>query len=175
MASFTPGSGGPFSGINNLEDWTVAHINLLRILQANPDRNPNSIRNLVITANSEGAISGSFNCPVTVGGGAAGAVTITASSYLTGATYTAPSGGEATATNEVQALIDAVRRQKARELAGSTANPTNANYLSFSVAMGTTGVGTTNATVNIGFAGLPVDMVQNTNGTITIEGRTYLN
>ena len=174
MVAFTPGTGGPFSGISNLEDWTVAHINFLRIQQANPDRNPNSIRNLVITANSEGAISGSFNCPVTVGGAAAGAVTITASSYLTGVTYTAPTGGEATATNEVQALIDAVRRQKARELAGSTANPTNANYLSWGVTMGTTGVGTTNATITIGFAGLPVDMSQGTTGAITMEGRTYL-
>jgi hypothetical protein len=174
MVAFAPGSGGPFPGINNLEDWTVAHINFLRIQQANADRNPNGIRNLVVTANSEGALSGSFTCPVTVAGGAAGAVTITATSYLTGVSYTAPTGGEATATNEVQALIDAVRRQKTRELAGSTANPTNANYLSFSLSMGVTGVGTTNATVNIGFSGLPVDMVQNPNGTLTVEGRTYL-
>lgn len=174
MAAFTPGSGGPFPGINNLEDWTVAHINFLRIQQASGDRNPNSVRNLVITTNNEGAISGSFNCPVTVAGGAGGAVTITATSYLTGVVYTAPTGGEATATNEVQALIDAVRRQKTRELAGTAANPTNANYLNFSLSMGTTGVGTTNATVNIGFAGLPVDMVQTANGAVTIEGRTYL-
>lgn len=173
MAAFNNGSGGTISGVSNREDWTAAHIRFVQIQQNNPARNPNNIRNLVITANTEGAISGSFNCPVTVAPGANGSIVITAVSYLTGVVYTAPTGGDSSATNEVQALIDTVMRQKALEL-DATKNTTNANYLSWSVSMGSTGVGTTNGTISIGFSGLPVDMVQATNGSITIEGRTYL-
>lgn len=174
MAPFNNGSGGTITGVTTLEDWTFALINFLRIQQGNSAKNPNNLKNLTVTVNTDGAISGSFNCPVMIGAGTAGAVTVTGSSYLTGVTYTAPSGGDSTATNEVQALIDAVRRQKALELAGTATNPTNANYLSWSVAMGTTGTIGTNGTISIGFAGLPGDMTQATNGAITTEGRTYL-
>lgn len=173
MAAFTNGTGGTIVGVTTLEDWTVALINFVRIQQSNPAKNPNNIRNLTITANTEGAISGSFTCPVTVAAGAAGAASITAISYLTGVAYVAPTGGDSSAPNEIQALIDAVRRQKNLELT-STANTNNANYLNWGVSMGTTGVGTTNGTINIGFSGLPVDMVQAPNGSVTIEGRTYL-
>lgn len=173
MAPFTNGSGGTISGVTILEDWTVALINFLRIQQNNSARNPNSIRNLLMTTNTEGAISGSFNCPVTVAGGADGQTIITASSYLTGVVYTKPTGGDSNAPNEVQALIDAVRRQRNLELS-PTANPNNANYLSFGFSMGSTGVGATNGTISIAFNGLPVDMVQAANGSINIEGRTYL-
>lgn len=172
MAAFVNGSGGTLQGITTLEDWTVALINFLRIQQGNSARNPNSIRNLVITANTEGAISGSFTCPVMVAGGAAGAAVITATSYLTGVVYTPPSGGDSSAPNEVQALIDAVRRQRNLEL--SAANTTNANYLTWALSMGSTGVANTNGTISIGFNGLPVDMTQAANGSINIEGRTYL-
>ncbi|MEG4861231.1 hypothetical protein QUB75_27025 [Microcoleus sp. K1-B6] len=106
-------------------------------------------------------------------GGTAGAVTIIAASYLTDVTYTAPTGGDSSAANEVQALIDAVRRQKALEL-DTTKNTSNANYLSLSITMGSTGVGSNNATINIGFSGLPCDITQAANGSINIEGRTYL-
>lgn len=173
MAAFTNGTGGTISGVTTLEDWTFALINFLRIQQGAPAKNPNNLRYLTITENTEGAISGSFTCPVNVAGGTAGAVTVTASSYLTGVTYTPPTGGESTATNEVQALIDAVRRQKALEL-DSSKNPTNANYLNWGLTMGTTGVANTNATISLSFSGLPADMTQATNGSVTSEGRTYL-
>lgn len=173
MAPFNNGTGGTITGVTTLEDWTFALINFLRIQQGNSAKNPNNLKNLTVTANTDGAISGSFNAPVTIGAGTAGAIAISASSYLTGVTYTAPSGGDSVATNEVQALIDAVRRQKALELSGA-ANPTNANYLSWSVSMGTTGTAGTNGTISIGFAGLPGDMTQAANGSITTEGRTYL-
>lgn len=173
MTAFASGTGGPFSGITNLEDWTFAHINFLRVQQGNAAKNPNNLRYLNVTQNTDGAISGTFSCPVTVAGGAAGAATITAASYLTGVTYTAASGGDSSATNEVQGLIDAVRRQKALEL-DVTKNLNNANYLSWSVTMGATGVGTNNATINITFSGLPGDMTQAANGSVNIEGRTYL-
>jgi hypothetical protein len=173
MAAFVNGSGGTLSGITSLEDWTRALIEFLRIQQGNGTKNPTSLKYLSVTINTEGALSGSFNCPVVIGSGAAGAVTITAASYLTGVNYVAPTGGDSTATNEVQALIDAVRRQKALEL-DAAKNLTNANYLTFSVTMGSTGVGSNNATVNLGFSGLPADMTQNANGSLTTEGRTYL-
>lgn len=174
MAPFNNGSGGTISGVTNREDWTAAVLRFLQIQQSNPARNPNSVRNLVITANTEGAISGSFSCPVTVAPGAGGILTITAVSYLVGVVYTAPTGGDSSAANEVQALIETVMRQKALEL-NTLTNPTNANHLSWGVTMGVTGVGTTNATITIGFSGLPVDMVQAASGgSVTIEGRTYL-
>jgi len=173
MVAFANGTGGTITGVTTLEDWTFALINFLRIQQGNSDRNPNNLRYLTVTSNIDGAMSGNFSCPCTVGAGTAGAATITAVSYLTGVTYVAPTGGDSTATNEVQALIDAIRRQKALELA-TTNNPNNANYLSWSVAMGATGVGSNNAMINLSFSGLPGDMTQNANGSITIEGRTYL-
>lgn len=173
MAAFNNGTGGTITGVTNLEDWTFSLINFLRIQQGTAAKNPNNLRYLTVTQNTDGAVSGSFSCPVTVSGGATGVSTITATSYLTGVTYTAPTGGDSGAVNEVQALIDAVRRQKALEL-DPTKNPTNANYLSWSVAMGATGAGTNNATINIGFSGLPGDMTQAANGSINIEGRTYL-
>lgn len=173
MAAFVNGTGGTIAGVTNLEDWTVSLINFLRVQQGTPAKNPNNLRYLAVNQNTDGAISGSFNCPVTVAGGAAGIATITAASYLTGVTYVAPTGGDSSAPNEVQALIDAVRRQKSLEL-DTTKNTTNANYLSWSVAMAATGAGTNNATISIGFAGLPVDMTQAANGSINVEGRTYL-
>lgn len=173
MAAFTNGTGGTISGVTTLEDWTCALINFLRLQQVNSTKNPNILRYLSITTNTDGAMSGTFSCPCTVAGGTAGAATITATSYLTGVTYTAPTGGDSTATNEVQSLIDAVRRQKALEL-DPTKNTTNANYLSWSVTMTSTGVGSNNATINLGFSGLPIDMTQAANGSITAEGRTYL-
>jgi len=174
MATFNNGSGGTITGITTLEDWTLAHINFLRINQANSAKNPNGLKYLSVTTNTEGAVSGTLNCPVMVGGGAGGSATITATSYLTDVTYTAPAGGDSSAPNEVQALIDAVRRQKALEL-DSSKNPNNGNYLSWSVTMATTGSGSgTNATINLGFSGLPVDMSQTPNGQLTTEGRTYL-
>lgn len=174
MAAFNNGTGGTITGVTNREDWTRALIGFLRIQQATAAKNPNNLKYLVVTENTDGAISGSFNCPVTVAPGTAGALVITANSYLTGVVYTAPSGGDSTATNEVQALIDTVMRQKALELDGSK-NPTNANYLSWGITMGTTSVAGTNATISIGFAGLPADLTQAANGSITSEGRTYLN
>lgn len=173
MAAFTNGTGGTIAGVTTLEDWTFALINFLRVQQGNPTKNPNNLRYLSVTQNTEGAISGTFACPVSVAGGAAGAVTITGTTYLTGVTYTAPTGGDSTAPNEVQALIDAVRRQKALELDPSK-NTSNANYLSWGVTMNATGVGTNNATMNISFSGLPGDMSQSASGALTIEGRTYL-
>jgi len=172
MANFVNGTGGTITGVTTLEDWTFALINFLRVQQGSGAKNPNSLKYLNITQNTDGAVSGTFSCPCTVAGGAAGAVSITASSYLTGVTYVA-STGDSTATNEVQALIDAVRRQKALELDGSK-NPLNANYLSWSVTMNATGVGANNATISLGFAALPGDMSQAANGSLTIEGRTYL-
>jgi hypothetical protein len=175
MTAFNSGSGGTFSGIANLEDWTAAHLQFLRIQQGNSAKNPKSLKYLTLTTNTEGAISGSFNCPVLVSTTANGAAVITATSYLTGVSYTAPTGGDALATNEVQALIDAVIRQRTLELAGTTINPKNANYLNFSLTMGSTGgVPGTNANVSITFSGLPVDMVQGSNGSVTFEGQTYL-
>lgn len=173
MAAFANGSGGTITGVANLEDWTFSLINFLRIQQGNSARNPNNLRYLTVTQNTDGAISGNFSCPVTVAGGAAGISTISAASYLTGVTYVAPTGGDSSAPNEVQALIDAVRRQKALEL-DPTKNTSNANYLSWAVTMGATGSGANNATINIGFSGLPADMAQAANGSINIEGRTYL-
>lgn len=173
MASFTNGTGGTISGVTTLEDWTCALINFVRLQQGNSAKNPNNLRYLSITTNTDGAMSGTFSCPCTVSGGAAGAATVTATSYLTAVTYTAPTGGDSAATNETQALIDAVRRQKALEL-DSTKNTTNANYLSWSLTMNSTGVGTNNATINLGFSGLPVDMTIAANGSLTTEGRTYL-
>jgi len=174
MAPFNSGSGGTLPGILTLEDWTLAHINFLRIQQNTEARNPNNARNLTITANTAGAISGTFTSPVNVVAGAAGALAITAESYLVGVVYTSPTGGDASAPNEVQALVDAVRRQKALELAGTNRNPSNANYLSLSITMGTTEVSNTNATISLGFSGLPVDMTQAPNGAVTFEGRSYL-
>lgn len=173
MATFVNGTGGTIAGISNLEDWTFSLINFLRIQQGTAAKNPNNLRYLNVTQNTDGAISGSFSCPVTVAGGTAGISTISATTYLTGVTYVAPTGGDSAAANEVQALIDAVRRQKSLEL-DPTKNATNANYLSWAVTMGTTGAGTNNATINIGFSGLPGDMTQAANGSINIEGRTYL-
>ena len=173
MAAFVNGTGGTLSGITTLEDWTFALINFLRIQQGNPARNPNSLRYLNISENTDGAISGTFSCPVTVAGGAAGAIAVTAASYLTGVTYTAPSGGGSSATNEVQALIDAVRQQKSIEL-DQARNPTNGNYLGLSLTMGTTSVAGANATINLSFSGLPSDMVQAANGQVTSQGREYL-
>jgi len=173
MAAFTNGTGGTISGVTTLEDWTFALINFLRVQQGNGTKNPNSLKYLSVTTNTEGALSGSFSCPVTIGSGTAGAATITATSYLTGVNYVTPTGGDSTATNEVQALIDAVRRQKSLEL-DTTKNPNNANYLSWSVTMGATGSGSNNATINLGFSGLPADMTQAANGSLTTEGRTYL-
>ena len=173
MAAFASGSGGPFPGIATLEDWTFAHINFLRVQQGNAAKNPSNLRYLNVTQNTDGAISGNFSCPVTVAGGAGGAALITATSYLVGVTYTAASGGDSSAANEVQGLIDAVRRQKALEL-DTAKNTSNANYLSWSVAMAATGVGANNAMINISFSGLPGDMTQSVTGALTIEGRTYL-
>ncbi|MEG4010398.1 hypothetical protein QUA41_30725 [Microcoleus sp. Pol11C1] len=173
MTAFTNGTGGTLTGITTVEDWTFALINFLRIQQGNSAKNPSNLKYLNVTTNTDGALSGTFSCPCTVVAGTAGALSITAASYLTGVTYTAPSGGDSTATNEVQALIDAVRRQKALEL-DTTKNTGNANYLSLSVTMGATGVGSNNATVNLGFSGLPGDMTQAANGSLTVEGRTYL-
>jgi len=174
MAQFTNGTGGTIVGVTTLEDWTFALINFLRIQQANSAKNPNGLKYLSVTTNTDGAMSGSFTCPCTITGGTAGGAVITATSYLTGVTYTAAStGGDSTATNEVQALIDAVRRQKSLEL-DTTKNTTNANYLTWSVTMGSTGVGSNNATINISFSGLPGDMSQAANGSLTVEGRTYL-
>ncbi len=173
MAAFINGSGGTISGITTLEDWTFALINFLRIQQGISAKNPSTLKYLTININTDGAMSGTFSCPVIVTGGALGVSTIVATSYLTGVTYTAPTGGDSTATNEVQALIDAVRRQKALEL-DTSKNTINANYLSWGVTMNATGSGTNNATINLGFAGLPADMTQAANGSITTEGRTYL-
>lgn len=173
MATFTNGTGGTISGVATREDFTRALIEFLRINQGNSAKNPNNLRYLSVTVNTDGALSGTFSCPCTVAGGTAGAATITAASYLLGVTYTAPSGGDSTATNEVQALIDSVRAQKALEL-DTTKNPNNANYLSWSVTMGATGSGTNNATINLGFSGLPADLTQAANGSLTSEGRTYL-
>jgi hypothetical protein len=173
MANFVNGSGGLFTGITTREDWTRAMINYVRTQQALAAKNPNNLKYLNVTENTDGAMSGTFSCPITVVPGAAGAINITATSYLTGVVYTAPTGGDSTATNEVQALIDTVMRQKALEL-DPAKNPNNANYLSWSVTMGSTGVGTTNATINLGFSGLPGDMTQAANGSINVEGRTYL-
>lgn len=173
MTAFANGTGGTITGVTNLEDWTVSLINFLRVQQGTPAKNKNNLRYLTVNQNTDGAISGSFNCPVTVAGGANGISTITAASYLTDVTYVAPTGGDSSAANEVQALIDAVLKQKNLELDTTTKNTTNANYLSWSVAMAATGAGT-NAIISIGFSGLPVDMTQAANGSLNVEGRTYL-
>jgi hypothetical protein len=173
MAPFVNGTGGSLSGITSLEDWTFALLNFLRIQQGNSAKNPNSIKYLNINANTDGALTGTFSCPILIAGGAGGITNITASSYLQDVGYLAPNGGDSNAPNEVQALIDAVRRQRALELENGR-NPTNSNYLSLSASMGSTGVGLNNGTISLGFAGLPADMSQGANGVLTIEGRTYL-
>jgi hypothetical protein len=173
MAAFANGIGGTIPGVTVVEDFTMAILNFLRIQQGNKDRNPNSLKYLVINQNTEGSVSGTFTCPVLVSEGTDGAVVITAPSYLTGVTYVRSEGGDSKAINEVQALIDAVRRQKALEL-DETKNPNNGNHLSWGVIMGTTGVLGTNGTITLTFSGLPVDITQTTNGSINIEGRTYL-
>jgi len=174
MAPFNNGNGGSISGVTTREDWTCAQINFLRIQQGNATKNPKSLKYLSVTANTEGAISGTFSCPVLISSAPDGSIVITATSYLVGVNYLAPTGGDSTAANEVQALMDTVMKQKALELGGTAVNPTSANYLSLSVTMGTTSVPGTNATISIGFSGLPVDMTQAANGAITFEGRTYL-
>jgi hypothetical protein len=173
MAAFINGTGGSLSGITSLEDWTFALLNFLRIQQGNSAKNPNSIRYLNINTNTDGAFTGTFSCPVLIAGGAGGVTNITASSYLQNVGYVPPTGGDSNAPNEVQALIDAVRRQRALELENGR-NPSNGNYLNWAVTMGSTGVASNNGTISLGFAGLPADMSQDANGVLKIEGRTYL-
>jgi hypothetical protein len=113
--------------------------------------------------------------PVTVNAGSGGNLAIAAVTYLSGVTWTAPTGGDAAPTNEVIAIIDAARRIKLLEL-DTTKNPTNANYITeFGFSMGTTSVGgTTNATCTIRWSGFPLDLTVAANGDSTYSGRPYL-
>jgi hypothetical protein len=175
MTAFANGTGGTLSGITSVEDWFAGCVNFLLSQQMNSARNPTNIRNLDRTINSSGAMSGSLVVPVTTSAGSGGNLAVTAASYLTGVTWTAPSGGDAAPTNEVIAVIDAARRIKLLEL-DTSKNPTNANYITeFAIAMGTTSVGgTTNGTCTIRWSGFPLDLTVAANGDSTYSGRPYL-
>lgn len=175
MASFNNGTGGTLSGITSVEDWFCGCVNFLLAQQMNSARNPSNIRNLERTINSSGAMSGSLSVPVTISAGAGGIIAIAAATYLTGVTWAAPTGGDATPTNEVIAVIDAARRIKLLEL-DTAKNPTNGNYITeLGVSMGSTSVGgTTNGTCSIRWSGFPLDMIVAANGDTTYSGKVYL-
>lgn len=175
MAAFNNGTGGTLSGITSLEDWFCGCVNFLLAQQMNGARNPSNIKNLERTINSSGAMSGSLTVPITISAGAGGIINFTASTYLTGVTWVAPSGGDAAPSNEVLALIDAARRIKAVEL-DNNRNPTNGNYITeLGFNMGSTSVGgTTNGTCTIRWSGFPLDMTVAANGDTTYSGRVYL-
>lgn len=177
MAAFTNGTGGTLSGITSVEDWFAGCVNFLLAQQMNGDRNPTNIRNLDRTINASGAMSGSLVVPCTLSAAANGTPSISATTYLTGVVWTAPNGGNAAPTNEVIAVIDAARRVKALELAGTAINPTGANYITeLGFVMGTTSAGgTTNAICTIRWSGFPLDAVVGSNGDVTYSGRVYLN
>jgi hypothetical protein len=175
VAAFNNGTGGSLSGITSVEDWFAGSVNFLLSQQMNSARNPTNVRNLDRTINASGAMSGSLVVPITISAGTGGAISVAAATYLTGVTWTAPSGGDAAPTNEVIAVIDAARRIKLLEL-DTSKNPTNANYISeFAIAMGTTSAGgTTNGTCTIRWSGFPLDLTVAANGDSTYSGRPYL-
>lgn len=174
MTAFANGSGGTLSGITSVEDWFAGCVNYLLSQQMNSAKNPTNIRSLDRTINSSGAMSGSLVVPVTVNSGSGGNLAIAAASYLTGVTWTAPTGGDAAPTNEVIAVIDAARRIKLLEL-DTSKNPTNASYIiDLGFSMGTTSVAGTNGTCTVRWSGFPLDLTVAANGDSTYSGRPYL-
>lgn len=175
MAAFNNGTGGSLSGIASVEDWFAGTVNFLLAQQMNSAKNPTNIKNLDRTINASGAMSGSLVVPITLTA-SGGNIVIAAASYLTGVTWTTPSGGDAAPTNEVMAVIDAARRIKNLELGGSTTNPTGASYITeLGFSMGSTSAGgTTNGTCTIRWSGFPLDMTVAANGDTTYSGRPYL-
>ncbi len=175
MASFNNGTGGTLSGILSLEDWFCGCVNYLLAQQLSSVKNPTDIKNLQRNINSLGAMSGSLIVPVTLAASAAN-LTVTAATYLTGVVWVAPTGGDAAPTNEVIAVIDAARRIKNLELAGTTINPSGASCITeLGFSMGSTSVGgTTNGTCTVRWSGFPLDMTVGNNGDVSYSGRPYL-
>lgn len=177
MAAFNNGTGGTLSGVTSVEDWFAGTVNFLLSQQMNGAKNPTNIKNLDRTINASGVMSGSLVVPVTITAGSGGSISIAAATYLTGVTWTAPTGGDAAPTNEVIAVIDAARRIKILELDTTNKNPTNANYITeLGFSMGSTSVGgATNGTFTVRWSGFPLDLAVAANGDSTYSGRVYLN
>lgn len=172
MAAITWGTGGSLTGINSVEDYFVGAINFLYVQQNTSAKNPSNLQNLSRTISSTATMSGSLTVPATISGSANGSLTITATSYLTGVTWTPPTGGDVQPANEVLAVIDAARRLKGLEL-DTTKNPTNARYIEFKFSMGSS-TGSNNGSITVEFSGLPLDTVLAANGDISYSGKTYL-
>jgi len=180
MAAHTSGAGASISGKSFAdpqgdaakERWAFGTMAALeqeeRLLTKIPDRTDR----ITINANlsTEIAIC-EILLNVTASKGADGSIIYAASHYLQGSTFTSGTGGDSTAPNLAQAVMEAVVELKLIEL-NKNRNPTNTNAVTRCTH--TVGLsGGTNATFSASVE-FPIAIITLPGGGNVIEGKVYL-
>lgn len=176
MAIKTPGSNGT-DQTTSIEAGTIHLIRLIQSLEADPTRNPSGINNITSSVSEDNrSLSASINlpCNLTISSDRA-TYQIQSIDYFTqpqgqASAYTPGTDGTFRGATIQQALIQHIIAQRNLEL-DSTKNPTNANYIDYQITAGTTA---NNSIFNATLTGLPLDTTNNSNGTQTTSGKSYL-
>lgn len=177
MASRTPGSGGT-NQATTLEAGLVADIRRAQTLERDPLRNPSSTNRIQSSSDDDTAtFEARVTFPVNISSDSSGNITISAIDYFTvpsggDAHYVAGTGGTIKASTIQGAIIEQTIMLKKLEN-DPEKNPTNGNYIVWSIANGTVG-GVGNGTFNASYNKMPLDITLTSAGGQTEMGKAYL-
>jgi len=181
MASYTSGSGGSISGVSysdpqgaaSLERAVYGKLALLEEEENNLQRVAERTDRVSITANlSTKTASIDLLLNVVVANVAGGATTYTATHYLTGSTFTSGTGGDSSAPNLAQAVMEGVIALKLIEL-----NPARKLDREKNVITRCTHTLAASGGSNATFSALlefPIEVISLPGGGSVIEGKVFL-
>ena len=177
MASRTPGANGT-NQATTLEAGLISDIRRAQILERNPQQNPSNLNYITSSSNDDlASFSAQINFPVTVTVGTDGKINIAAIDYFTplsGNTlnYTVGTGGTIKSSTVQGAIIEQTILLKNLEL-DPAKNPTNANYIIWSLTNGTIG-GVGNASFSASYNNMPLEISNLPDGNQSTIGKAYL-
>jgi hypothetical protein len=180
MAAHTSGAGASISGISFAEPqgnaakerWAFGILGALEREENLLTRIPERTDRITINADlSNETASCDVLLNVTATRGANGIIIYSASHYLQGSTFTSGSGGDSTAPNLAQAVMEAIVEIKIIEL-DKPRNPTNRNAVTRCTHT-ISSSGGTNATFSA-LLEFPITVISLPGGGNVLEGRVYL-
>jgi hypothetical protein len=177
MATRTPGSGGT-NQATTLEAGLIADIRRAQTLERDPLRNPSNVNRVTSSSDDDSAsFEARVNFPITITTDASGNVSIVPIDYFTVPSggqphYVAGSGGTIKSSTIQGAILEQTMMLKNLEL-DPAKNPTNGNYITWSIANGTVG-GVGNGTFTANYNNMPLEITLTQNGGQTEIGKAYL-
>jgi hypothetical protein len=180
MAAHTSGAGASISGKSYAdpqgdaakERWAFGILGALEQEENLLTRIPERTDRITINANlSTATASIDVVLNVVATKGANGSIIYTANHYLQGSTFTSGSGGDSTAPNLAQAVMEAIVEIKIIEL-DKTRNQSNTNAVTRCTHT-INSSGGTNATFNA-LLEFPIEIISLPGGGNVLEGRVYL-